>query len=171
MLEPLDVHPAVEAFAECLISRVSQVGLALPENSFDKGNAQVQQLYPKSAIFIPVICAVAWFSNNNSPKATASNYRSISDPAPLLGGQQQPIDCAHLATMALNATQLPHPFYPIEANIVGYLANQWSVATLLGLFASGWVVILGTTMALLQRHNPYLPSMEKATILWFVLSE
>lgn len=76
-----------------------------------------------------------------------------------------------MATVALNATHLPHPFYPIEANIVGYLANQWSVATLLGLFASGWVVILGTTLALVQRHNPTLPSMEKATILWFVLSK
>ena len=76
-----------------------------------------------------------------------------------------------MATVALNATHLPHPFYPIEANIVGYLANQWSVATLLGLFASGWVVILGTTLALVQRHNPKLRSMEKATILWFVLSK
>ena len=33
-----------------------------------------------------------------------------------------------MATVALNATHLPHPFYPIEANIVGYLANQWSVS-------------------------------------------
>ena len=76
-----------------------------------------------------------------------------------------------MATVALNATSQPHPFYPIEANIVGYLANQWSVATLLGLFASGWVVILGTTLALVQRRNPTLPRMEKATILWFVLSK
>ena len=67
--------------------------------------------------------------------------------------------------------QPPHPFYPLEANIVGYLANQWSVPTLLGIFAGGWVVILGTTLLLVRSHNPRLPSIEKAAILWFVLSE
>ena len=70
-----------------------------------------------------------------------------------------------------NSSQLPHPFYPLEANIVGYLANKWSVPTLLGIFAAGWVVILGATIALVRRHNPTLPAREKATILWFVLSE
>ena len=64
-----------------------------------------------------------------------------------------------------------HPFYPIEANIVGYLANEWSVPTLLGIFAGGWVVILGATLAMVRRHNPALPGREKAAILWFVLSE
>ncbi len=74
----------------------------------------------------------------------------------------------------LNTTKVPpapHPFYPVEANIVGYLANEWSVVTLLGIFASGWVVILGITLALVRRHNPALPSTEKASILWFVLSK
>ncbi|MCJ1255132.1 hypothetical protein MMC24_002948 [Lignoscripta atroalba] len=65
---------------------------------------------------------------------------------------------------------LSHPFYPIEAEIVGYLANEWSVLTLLGLFAAGWVVILGATWSGVNRHNPTLPSSEKAAILWFVLS-
>ena len=64
---------------------------------------------------------------------------------------------------------LSHPFYPIEAEIVGYLANEWSVLTLLGLFAAGWVVILGATWSGVNRHNPTLPSSEKAAILWFVL--
>ncbi len=65
----------------------------------------------------------------------------------------------------------PHPFYPIEANIVGYLANKWSVVTLLGMFAFGWAVILRTTLVLVRRHNPALPATEKASILWFVLSK
>lgn len=70
-----------------------------------------------------------------------------------------------------NATSIvPHPFYPLEAKIVGYLANEWSVPTLLGLFAAGWVAILGVTLLLVRQHNPDLPSREKATILWFVLS-
>ena len=66
--------------------------------------------------------------------------------------------------------QAIHPFYPLEAKIVGYLANQWSVTTLLGIFAGGWLVILGATLVLVRSHNPDLPSREKATILWFVLS-
>lgn len=69
----------------------------------------------------------------------------------------------------MNSTKIPHPFYPIEAEIVGYLANEWSVPTLLGVFAAGWAVILGITLLLVKRHNPSLPSGEKAAILWFVL--
>lgn len=64
----------------------------------------------------------------------------------------------------------PHPFYPPEANIVGYLANEWSVLTLLGLFAAGWVVILGTTHLLVRNHNPGLSTSDQAALLWFVLS-
>lgn len=78
-----------------------------------------------------------------------------------------------MADYILNSTSLPqaiHPFYPLEANIVGYLANRWSVPTLLGIFAGGWVVILGITLALVRSHNPNLPSRDKATILWFVLT-
>lgn len=78
-----------------------------------------------------------------------------------------------MADYVFNSTALPqaiHPFYPLEANIVGYLANKWSVTTLLGIFAGGWLVILGATLALVRSHNPDLPLREKATILWFVLS-
>lgn len=78
-----------------------------------------------------------------------------------------------MADYILNSTkpfQAIHPFYPLEANIVGYLANQWSASTLLGIFAGGWVVILGITLALVRSHNPHLPSRDKAIILWFVLS-
>lgn len=65
--------------------------------------------------------------------------------------------------------QPPHPFYPVEANIVGYLANEWSMLQLLAAFGSGCAVILGLTLAVVMRHNPTLPPREKATILWFVL--
>lgn len=66
--------------------------------------------------------------------------------------------------------QPPHPFYPLEANIIGYLANEWSVATLLGTFAIGCVVVLGGTLALLRQRNARLPRTEKAIILWHILS-
>lgn len=72
----------------------------------------------------------------------------------------------------VNTTDIPkspHPFYPIEANIVGYLVNEASVPHLLGTFAAGCIVILGMTLALVRGHNPSLSSGDKATILWFVL--
>lgn len=70
----------------------------------------------------------------------------------------------------LNATIPPHPFYPVEANIVGYLANEASLLQLLGAFGAGCVVVLGTTLALVRGYNPSLPTNEKAAILWNVLS-
>ncbi|MCJ1277086.1 hypothetical protein MMC21_004895 [Puttea exsequens] len=76
----------------------------------------------------------------------------------------------NVAMNAAQALEAAHPFYPVEAEIVGYLANTSAVPTLLGLFAAGWVVILGTTLVLVRRHNPTLPGREKSTILWFVLT-
>jgi cholestenol delta-isomerase len=70
----------------------------------------------------------------------------------------------------INATLTPHPFYPVEAKIVGYLANEASVSQLLGTFAAGCIVVLGTTLALIKGHNPTLSTTEKAAILWNVLS-
>jgi cholestenol delta-isomerase len=73
-------------------------------------------------------------------------------------------------SFAANSTKIAHPFYPTEAEIVGYLANDWGVPELLGIFAGGWAVILGVTLVLVKRHNPALPVSEKMAILWFVLS-
>lgn len=76
--------------------------------------------------------------------------------------------------VAMNTTLIasgPTGHFPVEAEIVGYLANTYPVSTLLGLFAAGWVVILGTTNLLIKRHNPTLGSGDKAAVLWFVLSE
>ena len=64
----------------------------------------------------------------------------------------------------------PHPFYPQEINLAGYLANDWDVPTLLAVFAGGWAVILGITLAVVKRYNPTLASSDKICILWFVLS-
>ena len=77
-----------------------------------------------------------------------------------------------MASFLGNATRIPqppHPFYPLEANVIGYLANQWSVLTLLGTFFAGCAVILGTTLALVKGQNPTLPGREQATVLWFIL--
>ena len=65
--------------------------------------------------------------------------------------------------------QPPHPFYPLEANIVGYLANEWSVTALVGVFFTACVLVLASTQLLLHLCNPQLPGKEKAIVLWFVL--
>ncbi|KAL8842203.1 MAG: hypothetical protein Q9170_000609 [Blastenia crenularia] len=85
------------------------------------------------------------------------------------------VDCAVMDTAPIKEVfrreSGPTGHFPVEAEIVGYLANSWSVPMLLGLFAAGWVVILGTTNTLVKRHNPALGTSDKAAILWFVLSE
>lgn len=63
-----------------------------------------------------------------------------------------------------------HGHFPVEAEIVGYLANTYSVSTLLTLFAAGWIIVLGATNLLIKRHNLSLGSGDKAALLWFVLS-
>lgn len=66
-------------------------------------------------------------------------------------------------------THPPHPYYPIEIEIVGYLANDYSVPTLLALFATGCAVILGFTHYVAKIRNPDLPASEIVRIMWFVL--
>ncbi|MCJ1409807.1 hypothetical protein MMC19_003890 [Ptychographa xylographoides] len=75
-----------------------------------------------------------------------------------------------LNSMAKGTAKVPHPFYPLEANIVGYLANDWTYVELLTSFAAGWVVILGTTQLVVRRFNPNLSLWERAIICWFILS-
>ncbi len=65
----------------------------------------------------------------------------------------------------------PHPFYPLDAEVVGYLANEYSVPVLLGTFAIGCVIILGATSTLIGRNSPILSSGDRWAILWNVLSE
>ncbi|KAI9761249.1 MAG: hypothetical protein M4579_001169 [Chaenotheca gracillima] len=73
------------------------------------------------------------------------------------------------------ALALPvHPYYPMEAEIVGYLANTYSVPMLLSLFAAGCAAIFGVTLVLVRgvrsaaQKNP-LSNSELATLMWFVL--
>ena len=73
------------------------------------------------------------------------------------------------SSFAAKVAEVPHPFYPKEIEILGYLANDWSVLELLGYFAAGWAVILVVTELSVRRHNPRLPASEKAAIQWFVL--
>lgn len=66
---------------------------------------------------------------------------------------------------------IPHPFYPINVAIFGYLANRWSVSTLLGTFLAAASLILGFTWVLVSWISPKLRRVDKITLLWFILSK
>ncbi|MCJ1475425.1 hypothetical protein MMC13_004087 [Lambiella insularis] len=74
-----------------------------------------------------------------------------------------------LKNLAMDATQVAHPFYPLGVEIVGYLANTSSTIALLGYFGLGLLVILAVTLGLVNRYNPKLSGWETAAISWFIL--
>lgn len=86
--------------------------------------------------------------------------------------------CAAAAAMAVpndiskNETQHPlHPYYPLEVEITGYLANEWGVPQLLGTFFGGLAVLFTATYFVVKRVRPSLNGYELLTIMWFVLSK
>jgi cholestenol delta-isomerase len=62
-----------------------------------------------------------------------------------------------------------HPYYPIEKDIVGYLANTSGTFDLVLKFAAGCVAIFGVTYVLVKRTRPNASTGDLATIMWFVL--
>ncbi|KAF2749403.1 EBDP4, emopamil-binding protein [Sporormia fimetaria CBS 119925] len=62
-----------------------------------------------------------------------------------------------------------HPYYPIEAEIVGYLANEWDTLTLLFAFAGGCTAIFSVTYMIVKRLRPNVSYSDLATVMWFVL--
>jgi len=63
-----------------------------------------------------------------------------------------------------------HHYYPLEVEIANYLANEWSVPVLLGIFAAVCASIVIGTVVVVDRAHPHLPKVEKAAIWWFVIS-
>ncbi|THY68812.1 Emopamil-binding protein [Aureobasidium pullulans] len=62
-----------------------------------------------------------------------------------------------------------HPYYPSDATIVGYSANESTVLSLLGSFVAGCIAIFGLTYLAVKKVNPRLPTSELLTVMWFVL--
>ncbi|KAF2469794.1 EBDP4, emopamil-binding protein [Lindgomyces ingoldianus] len=68
------------------------------------------------------------------------------------------------------ATETPfHPYYPIEAEIVGYLANEWNTLELCSMFSAGCAVIFVATYLAVKRLRPHVSTPDLATVMWFVL--
>ena len=72
----------------------------------------------------------------------------------------------------LTKTEVPalHPYYPLGVDIAGYLANEYSVPYLLGVFALGCAAIFGVTYVVTKSLRPNIPKSELWTVMWFVLS-
>ncbi|KAI4731655.1 Emopamil-binding protein [Aureobasidium sp. EXF-10728] len=64
---------------------------------------------------------------------------------------------------------IKHPYYPLDANIAGYVANESTVLSLLGSFVAGCAAIFGATYLAVKKVNPRLPTIELLTVMWFVL--
>lgn len=64
----------------------------------------------------------------------------------------------------------PHPYYPLEVEITGYLANEWSVPVLLGIFFAGCAILFSSTYIVIKRVHPTMPRGEMWAVMWFVLS-
>lgn len=62
-----------------------------------------------------------------------------------------------------------HPYYPLEVEIASYLANEWSVPLLLGIFFAACACIFFGTRLVVDKVHPNLPTTEKAAIWWFIL--
>ncbi|KAH0356524.1 hypothetical protein KCU81_g603, partial [Aureobasidium melanogenum] len=64
---------------------------------------------------------------------------------------------------------IKHPYYPLDANIVGYVANESTVLSLLGSFVAGCVAIFGLTYLAVKKVNPRLPTTELMTVSRVIL--
>lgn len=64
----------------------------------------------------------------------------------------------------------PHPYYPVEVEIAGYVANEKGVLELLSIFAAGCTVLFFGTYLVSKKIHPKLPGSEVITVMWFVLS-
>ena len=62
-----------------------------------------------------------------------------------------------------------HPYYPLEVEIAAYLANEWSVPLLLGVFFSLCGTVVLGTKHMVNKVHPNLPTSEKAVIWWLVI--
>ena len=102
---------------------------------------------------------------------SAHTFTLSSSSPPLLGLFYFHTVSAVIMAKGSSLKEPLHPYYPLEVEIVGYLANEYDVPTLLASFAGGCVLIFAVTLAIVTRLHSGLRGADKATILWFTLCE
>jgi cholestenol delta-isomerase len=65
---------------------------------------------------------------------------------------------------------LAHPYFPAEAHIANYLANEWEVIPLVTAFLGGWGALLLLTHVVVSYVSPKLRIGDRIAVLWFVFS-
>lgn len=66
--------------------------------------------------------------------------------------------------------QALHAYYPLDAEIAGYVVNEWGMAALLTVFFGTCAVLFSATYFVAKSFQPKLSRGELLTIMWFVLS-
>jgi cholestenol delta-isomerase len=64
-----------------------------------------------------------------------------------------------------------HPYYPLEVEIIGYLANDWHFLTLIAVFAAVCVAVFSVTYVVAKQVNPRIATGELWIVMWFVLCQ
>jgi cholestenol delta-isomerase len=62
-----------------------------------------------------------------------------------------------------------HPYYPIDAEVPGYSANESPLLEILGVVGTSVVMLLAVTLAAISKMRPTLNKADRLAILWFVL--
>lgn len=62
-----------------------------------------------------------------------------------------------------------HPYYPLDANVVGYEPNRTPVLELLVSAGGACTILLSVIFALASYVKPTLRMADRIAILWFVL--
>ena len=65
----------------------------------------------------------------------------------------------------------PHPFYPVEVELIGYLANDKSTLSLLLIFLAGLIVICVASWVVLSKYYPQVRTIDKWALLWCMCSK
>jgi hypothetical protein len=61
----------------------------------------------------------------------------------------------------------PHPFYPPDLVLPGYVPNELDALSLIGIFASGSILLLSVAILI----NDGLKGARRMALLWFILCE
>jgi len=74
--------------------------------------------------------------------------------------------------MEANTLQnVPHPYYPTNANISKYVPNDRDLLHLLLLVTGGFASLLLLTHTFAKSRNPDLTTSDVLTVMWFILSK
>ncbi|KAF1816690.1 Emopamil-binding protein [Eremomyces bilateralis CBS 781.70] len=63
-----------------------------------------------------------------------------------------------------------HPYFPVESVLLGYVANDWTVKDIFGVFFGAILAVAVTTRVVSHYINPKLSVRDQWLVVWFILS-